>query len=87
MKLLYCNKCSDIFLLVKRVRTCYCGASRGWYTDELHAKYAGDCVPIGIHTGDFKKALKNQSEEGYVGVKFEAFVVPKKCDTFVGEEI
>jgi len=84
MKLLYCNKCNDIFLLVRRMRTCYCGASRAWYVDNVSAEYSGNCTPIGIANNSFKQALENQPEEG-TGKDFIAFVIPKKCETFTRE--
>ena len=87
MKLLYCNKCNDIFLLRRLKRKeCNCGESWGYYVDGLNARYGGDCTPLGIHNSSFECALKIQLEEKGRGAHFTAFVISKKCRTFVKVE-
>jgi len=83
MKLLVCNKCYDVFNIVrKEERSCSCGESKGRYhEDGLHAYYIGDATPLGFSNFSYLDALENQPESG-MGEKFEAFVIPKKCPTF-----
>lgn len=88
MKLLFCESCHDIFrLTLDSSRCCSCGGAWGWYEkDCVHATYGGDyAVPLGFANSSFRNALDNRPIEG-VGKRFEAFVVPMKCDTFVKKE-
>ncbi len=84
MKLLYCKKCHDIVLMRKHLYTsCNCGETRGKYIDDLRAEYEGKfAVPLGIDNRSFLDAVGNQPSEG-MGERFEAFVIPKSCPTFV----
>ncbi|MFP4019735.1 MAG: hypothetical protein ACLFUH_10865 [Bacteroidales bacterium] len=82
MKLIFCKECEDIVRLIpEETRYCQCGKSSGKYTDNLYAWYSGPCIPIGIANSSLAEALTNQPESGD-GKKFNAFVIPKKCDTF-----
>ena len=87
MKLLYCKKCHDIILLRKGVRrVCECRKTRGIYIDDLNAEYDGEhAVPLGFDNKSFLQAIKDQPSEG-MGQRFEAFVIPKSCPTFVRSE-
>jgi hypothetical protein len=41
MKLLFCNKCHDVFRLDRDARKCHCGAVGGKYVNDLNAEYYG----------------------------------------------
>ena len=87
MKLLLCKNCQDVIRLIQNEkRTCKCGAVSGMYTDSLNAVYSGEhAIPIGFANSTLVRAIKNQPENG-MGETFTAFVIPKKCDTFIKEE-
>jgi len=84
MKLILCKKCSDIFKLDIKLRSCKCGKSYGRYlNDDFNAEYAGEyAIPLGFKNSSLKKAIDNQPTSGS-GENFEAFVIPKTCDTFI----
>ena len=91
MKLLYCPACGDVFNLVFIPKTCSCGKTQGHYKqDGLHAEFSGG-VPIGIHNGEFHKALQRQQkknpmqklEKDSLGERFEAWVCPANSTRFV----
>ena len=83
MKLLYCNNCGSIFNLTYGEKTCGCGKTRGKYNDNLNAEYSGeDAIPIGFNNYTFATALNSQPDNG-MGERFEAFIIPKKCDTCI----
>lgn len=88
MKLIYCKLCQDVVRLIKdHDRKCSCGKSGGQYLDNLNAEYFGDnAVPIGFSNPDFRIALRNRPKEG-LGTRFEAFVIPEMCDTFIRRDI
>jgi len=85
MKLIYCKKCGDIVKLgmEKDSSTCQCGASGGYYLkDGLHAEIWGDAIPLGIDNNSFESALLRRNFLDIAGgVFFDAFVIPKICDT------
>ena len=80
MKLLYCEKCHDVFNLTGRVKACFCGETGGRYLDNLNAEYWGPCKPLGFANKSFVEALLNQPlfDEGK---RFTAFVIPHQCPT------
>lgn len=82
MKLLFCPECQDILKLGKnKKRKCACGKSAGKYLEDgYHAVIYGKAVPIGLANSTFITALIKQPREG-IGSRFEAYVIPKKCDT------
>jgi hypothetical protein len=86
MKLLYCKECHDIFSLSLELKSCTCGKSKGKYTDNFNARYSGPCIPLGIDNNSFRLALNNQPNSGQ-GFDFEAFVIPKVCNTFIKEKL
>ena len=86
MKLLMCLKCSDIFNLTHKEKTCGCGEVKGKYVDDLNAEYSGDASPIGFANSSFIKAYKMQKVEDHAqkemgkkiccdGVPFKAFFI------------
>ncbi len=83
MKLVLCKQCSDILrLLTTREQVCSCGQTSGKYEDSTNAWYRGKfAVPLGFITEDFVDAVRNQPTYGD-GRRFEAFVIPKNCETF-----
>lgn len=83
MKLLFCEKCQDIFKLQTfETRTCVCGNASGKYLDDLNAVYLGSAaVPLVLANNSLAGALLCRPEEGK-GFPFDAFVIPKTCDTF-----
>lgn len=86
MKLLFCLKCTDLFNLDYEMKECSCGSVKGRYIDQQVATYAGEsAVPLGFTNNSFVSAIKNQPKEG-MGEEFTAFVIPKKCPTFIRRE-
>ena len=87
MKLIYCEKCSDVVSLrVGKKRTCECGQSWGQYTDSLNATIGGHAVPLGFENRSFAAALKKRPEYGQ-GKEFSAFTIPMHCPTVQKENI
>ncbi|AIF53535.1 hypothetical protein [Pelosinus sp. UFO1] len=89
MKLLYCRECGDVFNLAFSKKSCTCGKVYGQYEEDgLHATYSGSGIPLGIHNISFSSAiieqdaLNRQMEIPFQGSRFEAWVIPKNCDTF-----
>jgi hypothetical protein len=70
--------------MAQEIRWCSCGKVGGKYLDdELYACYWGDyAIPLGFANSDLAEAVKNQPEAG-LGERFTAFVIPKKCPTFL----
>lgn len=87
MKLLHCGNCLDVFNLTYETKSCRCGETKGRYLpDGINAIYSGeDATPLGFANFSFSMALIRQPEEGW-GERFEAFVIPKICPTFVKVE-
>ncbi len=85
MKLLLCKNCQDVIRLVQEeVRTCRCGKVSGKYINDLDAIYSGDdAIPLGFANSTLVEAIVNQPEGNGLGKEFTAFVIPKKCSTFV----
>lgn len=83
MKLLYCKSCGDVVVLRRYDRQCECGQVTGQYTDELNATYSGDAIPLGFGNGSFQYARRNQPQENGRGERFDAFVIPVECRSFV----
>ncbi len=83
MKLIYCPKCKDVFRLFFKHRSCKCGESGGYYEpDGLTAVINGKGIPIGFTNEGFALAIKNRPDEDiFGGFLFDAFVIPKKCET------
>lgn len=82
IKLFLCPDCDDIVKLrTEIIRTCYCGHSSGVYEkDGLHATIGGKAIPLGFKNSGLWFALQNRPTSGQ-GICFEAFVIPKICDT------
>ena len=81
MKLILCEHCKDVVALRLENRKCFCGRCGGAYLkDGLNALIWGDCIPLGFENISFISALKNQPDNG-MGRRFEAFVIPKECNT------
>lgn len=82
MKLIFCTSCQDVFKLARKERKCRCGASRGWYEEDmLHAICEGNnAIPLGFDNKSLAQALRDRPKDG-LGSRFEAFVIPEKCDT------
>lgn len=86
MKLLYCGLCGAIFNLARLEKSCPCGNATGRYLDTLNAVYAGKAVvPLGFANSSFHAALIHQPLSGW-GERYEAFVIPVECPTFVQKE-
>lgn len=83
MKLIYCPECQDLFGLRYELRECSCKKSAGQYSgDGLHAIISGPAIPLGIDNASFRQALRLRPQAGQ-GEVFEAFVIPKICDTIL----
>jgi hypothetical protein len=82
MKLLFCQKCEDLFRLTSKERYCSCGETHGKYlADGLHAQFSGRyAVPLFIVNGSFSQALIERPHSGK-GSTFIAGVIPEVCDT------
>lgn len=61
MKLIYCNECHDLVLLVPYPRRCLCGKSCGMYITVEHALILGPCTPIGISNPSLAMGLHRQT--------------------------
>ena len=79
MKLIRCNACHDVVLLVRGYRECACGHSGGAYTNHVEAMVRGPCRVLGIHNGSLVGALTAPDREDGQGVEFTAFVIPDGC--------
>jgi hypothetical protein len=87
MKLLLCLDCDDIFNLGYEIKSCNCGATKGKYIDQRNAIYSGvNAIPLGFANNSFANAIRNQSVDEFFGERFEAFVVPKICETFIKKD-
>lgn len=79
MKLLFCLSCTDVIRLIpERARHCSCRRSGGVYIDGINAVIWGNTMPLGFDNKSLAAAIMNQPDEG-LGMRFEAFVIPKKC--------
>ena len=81
MKLIFCPECQDVRKMRAGVPvSCQCGLSWGRYIDDLNAVYGGEAVPIGIANPSLATAIEYRPDSG-AGTKFDAFVIPKHCNT------
>lgn len=80
MKLIFCPICNDVKKLQSYPTYCECRKSYGRYINSLDAEIFGEAIPIGFSNPLFYNAIRNQPEVG-LGKTFEAFVIPKNCDT------
>jgi hypothetical protein len=94
MKLFLCKKCADVVRCFDEKRTCKCGASSGYYTDDANAVFIGkDCVPLGFANSKLIKAVnmaeienKHQKDPtACKGVDFASFVI-LECSTSIKKE-
>lgn len=94
MKLILCEKCSDVVSLRPEVRRCSCGLSGGSYYDYVNAKVWGPCFVLGFANTSLLEALRAQKFNGdstekmdYTGGKtakgreFRAFVIPDSASS------
>lgn len=95
MKLILCEKCSDVVCLKLGIdRSCACGESGGRYVDNLNAEVWGPCFKLGFANMSLVSALRAQKFDGdpkdvmlyggkYVtkGRDFQAFVIPESAET------
>jgi hypothetical protein len=96
MKLILCEKCSDIVALRLNlgISRCFCGESGGRYVDELNAEVWGPCFKLGFANSSLIAALRAQKFEGdsketmiygykrvTKGRDFQAFIIPESADT------
>lgn len=83
MKLIICTECQDVVKGHTEARTCKCGSSCIKYSEDgLNAVYWGPAIPLGFANSSLRKAVLNQPADG-MGERFEAFVIPKSCPTFL----
>jgi hypothetical protein len=95
MKLILCEKCSDVVALKLDIdRSCSCGKSGGRYVNELDAEVWGPCFKLGFANSSLINALRAQKFEGdskevmaYAaglvtkGRDFQAFIIPESAET------
>ena len=62
MKLLFCDKCSDMFKLGRKLKQCECGHCKGMYTDEIEAVVNGNGYSVAIGNGSFINAIRVMEE-------------------------
>ncbi len=84
MKLLFCPHCQDVLKLLRKRRDCDCGASWGYYEDDLVAKIGGDAIPLGFGNRSFIDALEGRPTDGR-GSQFQAFVIPTSAPSVMDE--
>ncbi len=81
MKLIYCEKCGDIFNLRKKTKSCSCGETSGKYINNIIAEIHGDCLPIGIANNIFKiaKVIQKNADDKELekNCRLEAFFISK----------
>jgi hypothetical protein len=59
MKVLYCEKCGDLFKLMrKELRHCKCGRVKGKYRTRKYALVSDHAVSIKIPNGSIKEAIR-----------------------------
>ena len=80
MKLLFCNRCGDVFSLSNEWKTCRCGKSQGKYINRIDVQHKGYSIPLGFNSRSFHEALKNRPSTG-TGKEFVAFVIPREYTT------
>ena len=62
MKLLYCDRCGDLFNLNYRVKSCYCGHVKGHYINNEEAEVNGNGFSIAIGNGSLMGALVESTQ-------------------------
>ena len=84
MKLLFCQKCEDVFRLMKEERFCKCGETWGRYLDDgWHGEYSGDfAIPLFFGNHSFVDAIADRPYSG-MGSTFTAGAIPEICETMV----
>lgn len=84
MKLIYCNKCNDIFRLFKILRFCKCKKCCGKYINNRTAIFSGSsAVPMGIDNNSLKRVLQGYYKNGfYLGTQINTFFIVEPCNTF-----
>lgn len=81
MKLIFCPECHDVIKMSFNTRYCECKLSWGKYLEDgLHAEIGGKTISLGFNNTDFVRAIQSRPKAG-LGIRFEAFVIPEKCDT------
>ena len=58
MKLLFCDKCHDVFKLDYSKRECYCGHVKGMYIDSCNAVVNGNGYSLAIGNGSLIHAIQ-----------------------------
>lgn len=80
MKLLFCPDCKDVKRLHFNKTYCKCKKSWGRYINEIDAVINSNAIPLGFDNPSLAFALGLRPMEGR-GRTFDAFVIPKKCQT------
>lgn len=63
MKLLFCQKCYDVFKLdLEVMRQCKCGAVKGRYIDNLMAEVSEEGISIAIGNGSLEEAIVDMTK-------------------------
>lgn len=75
MKILTCAACGDLVRLDLDERTCRCGKSGGYYTEDgLYAKYWGPSRMLGINNMEWEVSILYPPTQPYTQ-NFEWFVI------------
>lgn len=81
MKLILCPHCGDIVKLYREARSCLCGKSSGWYSDdEVTAIIDGDAIPLGVGNWSLERAVRLRPASGR-GEAFDAWVIAIEAST------
>lgn len=59
MKLIVCDKCSDVFKLSHEMRTCKCGHCKGRYVNDIEAETNGNGFALAIDNESLVNAIQN----------------------------
>jgi len=82
MKLLYCEKCGDVFSLRSgRVNDCYCCESKGRYIDNRKVEVTGPCIVLGIPWESLRKTIERKN-----GKNIKTFIIREPNKTITRKE-
>jgi len=84
MKLLHCTECKDVVALHRKMRTCLCGKSKGYYLDTKRVTFSGPGIIIGFNNDQFLRAT--ELSQTIMGYDFAAFTISNLSPSVVRSE-